>query len=321
MSDFKSFLAPYIHEYKTWCEYNGIWTIEKNVKIKNFDKYCFNHHPKEIALSQESVDEWAKKRETEQFNSCRTRVSILRTFLIFTNDRGYTNVILPELPKKQRRKYIPHAFTEQELQEFFYHTDHMSVSKGNIDSAIKAMTYPVYFRLLYSSGLRTCEARWLKVKDVDLENGIVNIRKTKCNIEHYVVLHESMLEIMRIYDHSISRLIPNRVYFFSKSDGISHISRAMVNKYFRSFWGKVSSEYANPYALRHNYAIENINSWVGDQYDFFDKLVYLSKSMGHMDLESTKYYYSLVPGLADIIQARSNKSFDELVPEVDYGEN
>ena len=68
----------------------------------------------------------------------------------------------------------------------------MSVSKGNIDSAIKTMTYPVYFRLLYSSGLRTCEARWLKVKDVDLENDIVNIRKTKCNIEHYVVLHESM---------------------------------------------------------------------------------------------------------------------------------
>lgn len=123
-----------------------------------------------------------------------------------------------------------------------------------------------------------------------------------------------------MYDQSISKYIPNRVYFFSKRDGINHISRERVNHYFRLIWEKVSSEYANPYAFRHNYAIENINSWTGDRYQFFDKFVYLSKSMGHTNLESTKYYYSLVPGLADTIKQYSNDSFDGLVPEVDYDE-
>jgi hypothetical protein len=33
-------------------------------------------------------------------------------------------------------------------------------------------------------------------------------------------------------------------------------------------------------------------------------------------LESTKYYYSLVPGLADIIEAQTDEG--AVIPEVDY---
>ena len=71
--------------------------------------------------------------------------------------------------------------------------------------------------------------------------------------------------------------------------------------------------------FRHNYAIENINSWINSGFEFHDKLVFLSKSMGHTSLESTKYYYSIVPALADILQKTTGAGFDEIVPEVpDY---
>jgi hypothetical protein len=39
--------------------------------------------------------------------------------------------------------------------------------------------------------------------------------------------------------------------------------------------------------------------------------------MGHSVLESTRYYYSLVPAMADIIEKLSGQDFDEIVPEVD----
>ena len=51
--------------------------------------------------------------------------------------------------------------------------------------------------------------------------------------------------------------------------------------------------------------------------DFYAKLFYLSKSMGHRVLESTKYYYSLVPGLANIMEEKTQKSFNTIVPEVE----
>jgi hypothetical protein len=38
--------------------------------------------------------------------------------------------------------------------------------------------------------------------------------------------------------------------------------------------------------------------------------------MGHRNTESTKYYYSLVPGLADILEEKTNADFEDIVPEV-----
>ena len=42
--------------------------------------------------------------------------------------------------------------------------------------------------------------------------------------------------------------------------------------------------------------------------------------MGHRDTESTLYYYSVVPRLADMIQEKTEESFNSIVPEVDYEE-
>jgi hypothetical protein len=50
--------------------------------------------------------------------------------------------------------------------------------------------------------------------------------------------------------------------------------------------------------------------------EFHAKFLYLSKSMGHSVLESTRYYYSLVPGFADIMEEKTMESFDIIVPEV-----
>jgi integrase len=81
-------------------------------------------------------------------------------------------------------------------------------------------------------------------------------------------------------------------------------------------WLKRNKSYIVPYDFRHNYAVENINSWTSEGFGFNDKLVSLSKSMGHSSLESTKYYYSLVPTLADILEAQAGE--EGVIPEVAY---
>lgn len=43
--------------------------------------------------------------------------------------------------------------------------------------------------------------------------------------------------------------------------------------------------------------------------------------MGHASLDSTRYYYSILPALAGIIEEKSEGSFDDIIPEVpDYEE-
>ena len=38
--------------------------------------------------------------------------------------------------------------------------------------------------------------------------------------------------------------------------------------------------------------------------------------MGHTVIESTKYYYSIVPGLSDIMKEKTEEGFNWIIPEV-----
>ncbi|WP_316848663.1 tyrosine-type recombinase/integrase, partial [Pedobacter psychrodurus] len=178
---------------------------------------------------------------------------------------------------------------------------------------------PVFFRLLYSSGIRTTEARLLRLADVDLVNGVLNIRYSKGPGQHFIVLHDTMLDLVRKYDGAISRMHPDRTYFFPSRTGKCY-DRQWVQANFRELWDRDNSSHATAYELRHHYAIENINRWTGYGMEFHAKFVYLSKSMGHADLKSTRYYYSLVPRFADVIADKTMESFNIIVPEVQQDE-
>ncbi|HJV16804.1 MAG TPA: tyrosine-type recombinase/integrase, partial [Bacillales bacterium] len=124
---------------------------------------------------------------------------------------------------------------------------------------LRKIMMPVVFRLLYSTGMRTTEVRLLKRKDVNLENGVINIQRSKGYNQHYVVMHDSMLAMMKRYDKEIERICPSRKYFFPTRDDKSY-TKAWITLNFNKLWYQYNDSYANAYALRHHYAITNINS-------------------------------------------------------------
>ena len=174
----------------------------------------------------------------------------------------------------------------------------------------------VLFRLMYCTGIRPNEARELKRSEVDLVHGVLNIVQTKGHDQHYVAIHESMVEILKQYDRRMDELLPERVYFFP--DQTEHYrSKEWLRRNFAELWNKANPGiHAISYDFRHHYATSNINSWTGDTFEMYDKLYYLSKSMGHCSVEHTKYYYSIVPRMADILNEKCAESFDDLMPEV-----
>ena len=318
MSKFTSFLAPLMQAYVSHRKASGYWnevSYESNLVL--FDRHC-KKYPAEF-LSQEMVGAWCHKRDTETNNSCRSRIYVVVSFIRYLRARGKTDVMEPEIPRKERRTYIPHSFTDIELKNFFHACDTLySVTVAfSLQQRSRKLTIPVFFRLLYSSGIRTTEARMLTVEDVDLYHGVINIRYSKGHAQHYVVLHDSMLELLKIYDAAIRKLYPHRAYFFPARGNTFH-SRKWVQKNFQELWTKNNSSHATAYELRHHYAIENINRWTDEGFGFDAKLLYLSKSMGHSTLESTKYYYSLVPRMADILEEKTGMDFESILPEVDY---
>ena len=130
-----------------------------------------------------------------------------------------------------------------------------------------------------------------------------------------------MCELMRRYDETINLIIPERVFFFSATQ-TTCLDGSWVTRQFHINWDKANPSIdAVPYDLRHNYAIQNINSWIDKGFEFDSKLHYLCHSMGHSTIQSTLHYYSLVPYLADIIYTKTNKELDEMIPEICYEES
>lgn len=304
---FKKFI-----DYRTICNQ---WSDGYELNLLYFDRFCSDHYPLESGITQLMLDGWCMQRETENKASLINRTLPARKLVEFLNKRGMVNLRLPEMPKSDAKEHIPHFFTDEELSNFFAACDENVLSAKTGIKKFYAFQVSVLFRLLFSSGIRTTEARLLRVEDVDLEHGVLNIRKTKNSIEHYVVLHDSTAQMLRDYNAVAVQNFPNRELFFPYK-GTKPFSPDMLTYEFHKAWDRVNNENAVPYDLRHHYAISNINSWISLGFDFNDKFLYLSKSMGHTSLESTRYYYSLVPTLAAIIQDKTEAGFNDIVPEV-----
>lgn len=311
---FKFFLSEIIDGYIAYRKASGRSSIGYLLNLRKFDSYCAKKYPMAKELSQIMVDQWCQKKDTETTLSCISRIYPLLSFLRYSNSRNLTDIKIPTAPRSTPRTYTPHAFTTKELQNFFYNCDSIS-SKYGIIGKIQKLTVPVFFRLLYSSGMRTTEARLLHREDVNLENGVINIKYTKGYNQHFAVLHDSMLDLMKRYDTAISEIIPDRVFFFPTSLNKGYHSD-WVSRIFRICWYKKNKARATAYELRHHYAVQNINSWTGLGLSTHLKLVSLSKSMGHSNVESTKYYYSLVPCLSEIIRKASEESFNKIIPNL-----
>lgn len=315
MKIFTSFLSMQMEEFIRYRKAAGNWNGSYEENLKLFDVYVARNFPDSHVLSQDMANSWCTKRETEANNSCRSRIYVVISFLKYLKKRNRIDIDIPEVPRKERRTYIPHAFTDSELTAFFHKCDSLSVYHNSLPNKLHKIIIPVFFRLLFSSGMRTTEARLLKRKDVNLDNGVVSIRDSKGDDRHYVVLHDSMAELMQKYDTAVDKLIPKRIYFFPSMHDKPH-PRGWVVWNFHTIWSRANDSEATAYELRHNYAIHNINKWTDTGFDFNDRLLYLSKSMGHRTVEETKRYFSIVPALSEILSEKTGYGMDIIIPEV-----
>ena len=316
MHEYKSLLADTAHAFKDFMIASQHWSDTYEKHFISFDNYLHKSHPNETVLTQDIVDGWCNVRPEESLNANIARTNVVIAFVRYLQRRGLTDVKEPDRPIPQKCTHIPHAFTADELTGFFYACDHINTQGNRKALVIKKLILCVIFRLMYCTGLRPKEARLLKRNEVKLEQGILNITATKGHDQHFVALHESIVSILREYDRRMDGLVPGRVYFFpSGKDG--HRSKEWLRKNFAALWKSSNpSSSAISYDFRHNYATVNINKWIDTSFDFYDKLYYLSKSMGHCSVEHTKYYYSIVPRMSEILTDKCESSFEELVPEV-----
>jgi len=288
-------------------------------KLKAFSVFCMNNYPNETILTKEIAMHWSEKRQSEHVNGLLRRITPIRQLAKYMNSLGIDAYIIPPgIPGKQTR-YVPHIFTDQELQAFFAEIDRCAVSPY---SPARHLVIPVFFRVLYCCGLRLSEARLLKVEDVDLETGKLTIRQSKGNKDRNVMLSEEVLNLCRIYHSKVDHILPDRVGFFPNRGGefYSHIA---IDCWFHLFWDKtgITNISGNPprvHDFRHSFAVKRLNLWVQEGKDLNAYLPYLSMYLGHAHLTETDYYLHFVPEFFPLFKEKTLEKCAHLIPEVNY---
>ena len=113
----------------------------------------------------------------------------------------------------------------------------------------------------------------------------------------------------------MDKVMPNRTCFFPNRNDQFH-DKDWAEYHFRIIWRDVSKESARPYDLRSHYAVVNVTGWKNVGFELHDKLLYLSRTMGHRCVNSTYGYFNLSPVLADKIKTKTEKSFNDLLPKL-----
>jgi integrase len=315
---FKSCLAKQMEEFVYAKKASGRWCGTHEDNLHFFDNYCHLHFPDDNVMTPKMLD-WCRERPTENGNSCRSRISVIVNFIKYAQKKGWTSIELPTIAANRPCTYIPHAFTHVELASFFQacdnHVTRIYIRGKSINNKLNLLELPVYFRLLLSTGMRTCEARWLKRSDVNLEEGVIHINKSKGIDQHRIALDDSMLDLLRLYDEHMAKIMPNRINFFPNPKDCHH-RPAWAEYHFRKIWKSVSDAVARPYDLRSYYAVTNITKWANIGFELHENLIYLSRTMGHRNLQSTYGYFNITPVLADKIKALTESSFNELLPKI-----
>lgn len=284
------------------------------------DAMIAEHYPDSTFLSKEICDSWIEQCSKLHQNTLLRRVTPVRQFGKYLAGTGMPAYIIPSgIPHKQIH-YEAHILTETELKAFFTSIDQCRYSPF---SPYRCYVIPVFFRLLFTCGLRSSEARTLNTDDVDLASGKILIRKTKGWEARIIYVRADMLDLLCRYNRIISQAIPGREAFFPNQKG-GYYSKSAPDEWFHEFWDMLpeasitKGNKPRVHDLRHSYCVYRLNQWVREDADLNALYPYLSEFVGHSNFADTDYYLKLAEPFYSELETRMRKVNTAILPEVPH---
>ena len=301
-----------------WRQSTQPLNVQYHYGLIQFNNYCNEKWPDATSISNEIIEKWCELNGRESAVTRNTRCYPIIRFVEFARANGWKDINVPKLlPVKPRPMQGGHIFTKREIKTFFDYCDNFSQysTEPDRDFKIRALVNPVLFRLLYSTGMRQCEVLTLKCENVDLENGVITILPNNRQIEHKVALSPSMHALLKKYNEAVEKVFPNREPFFINRLG-QHLSSSAVEQNFKRIWEKISNKTARSMDFRFTYAAENIRKWDYEGTEWNSELLYLSRSLGHVEIRITERYLSLVPQFGKTLSDLTSENLRKKLPDL-----
>jgi integrase len=163
--------------------------------------------------------------------------------------------------------------------------------------------------------LRFGEACRLRIRDVDLDEGVIFVTMSKGR-SRWVPFHASLTRELRCYLRARRAYAPAQPddRFFVGQDGLQlrtktaseTVRQLLCAARLKPKRGRVG---ARPYDFRHAFAVRRLECWYRSGVDLHSRLPWLSAYMGHDNILGTEKYLHATPWLLDVAARRLRRRF------------
>ena len=181
---------------------------------------------------------------------------------------------------------------------------------------LRPQTYATLIGLLACTGLRITEALTLRADDLDLNAGVLTVRRTKFRKSRLVPLHASVVAPLRSYAAQRDRVCGRKpdMTFFASVAGC-RLPYTTVRHTFLRLLRHAMPEAApvgrvrpRLHDLRHTFTCRRLLAWYRDGVDVDRAIDHLSAYLGHAKVSDTYWYLTGVPELLALAGRRFEQS-------------
>jgi site-specific recombinase XerD len=232
---------------------------------------------------------------------------VLRQFCLYRRRRDPQAFVPPRkwAPRSLESTFIPRILSKADVLRVL----RCAASLGR--PVFRAKLYRALLLVLYCTGLRFGEACRLRIRDVDLDAGVIFVTMSKGR-SRWVPFHAASLtpELRRYLRarRAYARAQPDDRFFVGQ-DGLqlrtktaSETVRGLLcSAGLKPKRGRVG---ARPYDFRHAFAVRRLERWYRAGVDLHSRLPWLSAYMGHDNILGTEKYLHATPWLLEVASRR-----------------
>jgi integrase len=245
------------------------------------------------------------------------RLGMVRQFALWLSGINPRNEVPPKalIPGRYRRTR-PYIYSEQEIVRIVKEAARLRSLNG-----IRALTFATLFGLIAVTGLRVSEAIALDNSDVDLENGVLTVRRGKSGKARIVPISETTAERLIAYAAERDRLLGRTPKPFFVSDTGNRPDDCSARYNFATVCQRIGLRAPQKFNkhgrgprihdLRHTFAARTMVEWYRSGKDPEREMIKLSTYLGHTEPAHTYWYIEAVPELLTLASERAARAISQ----------
>lgn len=319
---FRSFLAPQLNSYFEFRQklgYTSFAGAARQYQAKELDAYIVSHGVSSTRqLNEGFLVNWLHAVQRRSPMTKNTMLWFARGFFNYLIRLGLAHANPTQRIRDLKTKhYQPYIFTLKEIQQLLEQA-RMYKCRWAPKCSLGPTMETIIF-LIYACGLRISEALNLKIQDVDFEENLLSLWKTKFHKERLVPFSVAAAVKLKVYLDLRTKHFPPvspQDPFFCHRAG--KYTKHPIEVHFRQLL--VRCGLAKPkgrgepriHDLRHSMATHRLYKWYQEGHDMLNKLPLLSVHMGHVNIEHTQVYLTVTQALLREADRRFQGAFEEV---------